>query len=133
MKRYQGNILLIELLIVILFFSLSQVLMVRVFASAHQKSQDSGMLRHALLACENVAEQLSVSEEPDTVLLRLGFNGQDGQYLYCHEKGFDVYVTCQRQDQPGGELLSSTITAQKDDDVILTLPVSFYVQKEGTV
>ena len=131
MKRYQGNILLIELLIVILFFSLSQVLMVRVFASAHTKSYESVQLRRALMTCEDLAEQLSISEEPDALLLHQGFNGQDGSYVYTSEHGFDVYVLCHREEKPAGTLLSSTITAQKDENVIISLPVSLYVPKEG--
>ncbi len=133
MKRYQGNILLIELLIVILFFSLSQVVMVRVFASAHEKSHNSVQLRHALMACQDVAEQLSVSEEPDALLLRLDFNGEDGSYFRCDEHGFDVYVHCQREETAAGTLLTSTVTAQKENREILTLPVSLYVPKEGSL
>ena len=133
MKRYQGNILLIELLIVILFFSLSQVVMVRVFASAHEKSRDSVMLRHAMMACEDIAEQLSVSEEPDVTLLKLNFNGEDGSYIRCEDKGFDLYVDCHREEQEAGTLLCSTVTAQKDDKEILSLPVTLYVPKEGAL
>lgn len=133
MKRYQGNILLIELLIVILFFSLSQVVMVRVFAAAHEKSHTSVQLRHALMACQDVAEQLSVSEEPDALLLRMDFNGEDGTYFRCDENGFDVYVHCQREETAAGTLLTSTVTAQKENREILTLPVSLYVPKEGSL
>ncbi len=134
MKRYQGNILLIELLIVILFFSLSQVVMVRVFASAHEKSHNSVQLRHALMACQDVAEQLSVSEAPDARLLSLDFTGEDGTYFRCDENGFDVYVHCQREETAAGILYTSTVTAQKDNREILTLPVSFYApKKEGAL
>ena len=133
MKRYQGNILLIELLIVILFFSLSQVVMVRVFASAHQKSHDSVQLRHAMMACEDLAEQLSVSEEPDMLLLKLDFTGEDGSYFRCDENGFDLYVQGQREDSEAGTLLCSTVTAQDGDKEILSLPVSLYVPKEGVL
>lgn len=130
MKRYQGNILLIELLIVILFFSLSQVVMVRVFASAHEKSHNSVQLRHALLACQDVAEQLSVSDKPDALLLRLDFSGEDGSYFRCDERGFDLYVLCEREETAAGTLLCSTVSARKDDREIVTLPVSLYVPKE---
>ncbi|MBE5814216.1 MAG: hypothetical protein E7320_03280 [Clostridiales bacterium] len=133
MKRYQGNILLIELLIVILFFSLSQVVMVRVFASAHEKSHTSVQLRHALIACQDVAEQLSVSENPDALLLKLEFSGEDGSYFRCEEKGFDIYVHCSQEDTAAGTLLTSTVTAQKDNNEILSLPVSLYVPKEGSL
>ena len=133
MKRYQGNILLIELLIVILFFSLSQVVMVRVFASAHEKSYDSVQLRHALIACQDVAEQLSTSENPDALLRRMDFTGEDGSYFRCNEKGFDIYVHCAQEETAAGTLLTSTITAQKNDNEILSLPVSLYVPKEGSL
>lgn len=133
MKRYQGNILLIELLIVILFFSLSQVLMVRVFASAHEKSRGSVQLRHALMVCQDVAEQLSASDNPDALLLRLNFTGESGSYFRCEEQGFDVYVHCAEEETTAGTLCTATITAQKDDREILTLPVSRYVPKEGAL
>ena len=133
MKRYQGNILLIELLIVILFFSQSQVVMVRVFASAHEKSRSSVQLRHAMMACQDIAEQLSISEDPDALLLQLDFNGENGSYFRCDENGFDLYVHCQQEETEAGSLLRSTITAQKDDKEILSLPVSLYVPKEGAL
>ncbi len=133
MKRYQGNILLIELLIVILFFSLSQVVMVRVFASAHEKSHESVQLRHALMACQDIAEQLSVCEEPDALLLTLDFNGEDGTYFRCDENGFDLYVHSVREETPAGTLISSTVTARHEEKEILSLPVSLYVPKEGEV
>ena len=131
MKKYQGNILLIELLIVILFFSLSQVVMVRVFASAHEKSHDSVQLRHAMMACEDLAEQLSVSEDPDVLLLQQDFTGSDGSYFRCDEHGFDLYVQCQQEETEAGALLNSIITAKKDGSEILSLPVALYIPKEG--
>lgn len=133
MKRYQGNILLIELLIVILFFSLSQVVMVRVFASAHEKSHNSVQLRHALMVCQDVAEQLSVSENPDALLLQLDFTGEDGSYFRCDEQGFDVYVHCAEEETAAGTLRTATVTAQKDSREILSLPVSRYVPKEDAL
>ena len=133
MKRYQGNILLIELLIVILFFSLSQVVMVRVFASAHEKSHNSVQLRHALMVCQDVAEQLSVSDNPDALLLQLDFNGEDGSYFRCDKQGFDVYVHCSEEETAAGTLHTATITAQKDSREILSLPVSRYLPKEGAL
>ena len=48
MKNYKGNSLLIELIIVLLFFALSQTVVVSMFAAAHDKAEHSVMLSSAL-------------------------------------------------------------------------------------
>ncbi|MEG2208846.1 MAG: hypothetical protein RR065_12120, partial [Clostridia bacterium] len=88
MKNSKGNMLLIELIIAILFFSLSQVVIVQVFATAQQKTVESKLLKTALAQAEDVAEQLSLTATPDELLLRLGFMGADGYYVLTNAAGF---------------------------------------------
>lgn len=132
MKHYKGNMLLIELIIVILFFSLSQLVVVRLFAAAHEKAESSSLLSDALLYCEDVAERLSGAENPDAALLDMGFVGGDGQYVCSQERGFDVGVALSREGQAAGELLRATVTAGAKGETLFVLPVNRYLSKEVT-
>ena len=131
MKNYKGNMLLIELIIVILFFSLSQLVVVRLFAAAHQKAADSGLMADALSYCEDVAERLSGESNPDAVLMEMGFVGGNGQYVYSSAQGFDAEISLSRESGPGGELLRAVVTARAKEQTLVTLPVSFYLAKEA--
>ncbi|MEG0741253.1 MAG: hypothetical protein RSB91_03965 [Clostridia bacterium] len=131
MKNSKGNMLLIELIIAILFFSLSQVVIVQVFATAQQKTVESKLLKTALAQAEDVAEQLSLTATPDELLLRLGFMGADGYYVLTNAAGFDLYVTLQRLSQPAGQLRTATITVRSDARELFTFPCACYLPKEA--
>lgn len=133
MKNYKGNTLLIELIIVLLFFALSQTVVVSMFAAAHEKAERSSILSSALVYTEGVAERLSIEESPDTALTDMGFAGGDGIYVYANSEGYDVTVTVDREDKPAGEMLCITVTASKDGEELVSLPVQQYLPKEGEV
>ena len=116
MKNYKGNMLLIELVIAILFFSLSQVAIVQVFAAAQQKASDSRALHAALMAAEDVAERLSREDEPEAALLGMGFMDKDGGFVLSGG---------------AGELISATVSARREDVELLALPCAYYVAEEA--
>ena len=131
MRNYKGNMLLIELIIVLLFFSLSQLVVVRLFAAAHEKAESSRLLSGALLYCEDVAERLSGQSNPDAVLLDMGFVGGDGRYVFSSEDGFDALVTLSRDDQAAGDLIRSEIKAEAKSQTLFTFPMTCYLPKEA--
>lgn len=130
MRNYKGNALLIELIIVLLFFALSQTVVVSMFASSHEKAEKSSTLSAALLYSENISEQLSREAQPDTALQEMGFAGEDGLYFYSDAAGFDVQVSITRTEKPMGEMLCITVTALHEGEELLSLPVQNYLPKE---
>lgn len=133
MKNYKGNTLLIELIIVLLFFALSQTVVVSMFAAAHEKAEHSSLLSSALVYTEGVAERLSIEENPDAALQEMGFAGGDGTYVYVNSEGFDVIVSVDREERPAGEMLCITVTASENGEELVSLPVQQYLPKEGEV
>ena len=131
MKNYKGNTLLIELIIVLLFFALSQTVVVSMFAAAHDKAEHSVMLSSALTFSESVAERLTLEDDPDAALQEAGFAGSDGIYTYTDPHGYDVQVTMRREEKPAGEMLYITVTALHNGEELLTLPVQNYMPKEA--
>ncbi len=127
MKNYKGNMLLIELVIVLLFFSLSQVAVVQVFAGAQRKAADSRVLYGALMAAEDVAERLCREPEPDAALTELGFMGENGIYILCDEAGYDLYVSLHRLQQPAGQLITANLTARQGERELFSLPSAYYL------
>ncbi len=122
--------LLIELVIVILFFALSQVVLVQVFAEAQRKTINSGKLNDSLLYMQDVAELLSDNPDPDTMLMTLGFSGRDGVYVYSNKEGIDFYANIQRLSQPSGQLLTVELSVKKANEVLFTLPSVRYFPTE---
>lgn len=130
MKNYKGNTLLIELIIVLLFFALSQTVVVSMFAASHEKAERSSLLSASLMFSESLAERLSTEEKPDAALLEMGFAGGEGEYAYTDSRGFDVEVSMRREEKPAGEMLYITITASGNGEELVTLPVQQYLPKE---
>lgn len=130
MSRYRGNMLLIELVFTLLFFSLSMMIILQVFASAQQKSADSEMLHEALTMARDVAEQLSVEDDPDALLISLGFTGGDGAYSYGGAEGYDISVAVRREERAAGTLTEATLTAQSAGRTLFELPAARYAPKE---
>lgn len=122
--------LLIELVIVILFFSLSQVVLVQVFAESQRKTVNNGKLNQALLQMQSIAERLCNEPKPDTVLLEMGFWGQDGSYAYTSEQGVDLYANIKRLSAPTGEFVSIDLCAKQGEEDLFTLPTMRYFQAE---
>lgn len=57
MKKNGTAVFLMELVLVILFFSLSTTVTLRMFMTAHQQEQQSAQLSTALLQAQDIAEQ----------------------------------------------------------------------------
>lgn len=130
MNRYRGNMLLLELIFTLLVFSLSMTVILQVFATAQQKSNDSKLLSGALTRARDVAERLAREEHPDTLLLELGFMGGDGEYIYSYTEGYDLSVSLKREARKCGQLISASLTAQRDDKELFSLPAAFYLPGE---
>ena len=69
----RSNALLVELLIVVLFFMLSSTILLRVFSTAHQQNVRAGAITTALTEAQNVAEGLYAADDVEAELRKMGF------------------------------------------------------------
>ncbi len=131
MKNYKGNMLLIELVIVILFFALSQVVLVQVFAEAQRKTVHTSKLNKALITAQDIVEQLCNNPDPDVTLAQVGFvGGVAGSYVFSNQDGVDFFATISRLSQPQGEMVTVKLTAKLEDQALFTLPSVQYFATE---
>ena len=122
--------LLIELVIVILFFSLSQVVLVQVFAGSQILTKENEDLNYAVLELQNLAEQLYAGADPEQTLLENGFEQEDGQYVYPVRRGIHLGVTLQQEEQPSGLLVEMILSAHLEKTELMTFSCVRYFPME---
>ncbi len=129
-SRNQSNALLIELLIVVLFFALSGTVLLQVFTASSTQSQRASVINEALVAAQNVAERLCAvgTEEEKAVeaLTDMGFQ-QDGDSGW--EQNRDDYclrVTMDMEKRDAGQMLQATIEASRGEEILFALPAARY-------
>lgn len=125
--RIRGNLLLVELLVVILFFSLSSVITLEMFLTARDTSAKAETLNEVLFALEDWAERVSSSEDPVAEMRAGGFLG-DETALALDKGVFTIEAVVSSEDTQGGTLytilLSAYVTGETDP--VLSLPADFY-------
>lgn len=126
MKHYKGNVLLIELVIVLLFFSLSQVIVVQIFAEAQKKATDSSIAHRALTLTQDVAERVTCADEPEELLKELGFVREGAAFVLTAEEGFTLTAEVTSIEQPAGVLETVMLTATRNGDVLFAFPSTSY-------
>lgn len=122
MKNYKGNMLLIELVIAILFFSLSQVLIVQVFAKSAKMADDSQLAHVAMMLAEDVAESMRASGDEEALLLARGFEQRENDYLLEDGRGFQLRVALERSQESAGTLTTATMTATQGERTLFSFP-----------
>lgn len=129
-KRSQGSMLLIELLIVILFFSLSATVILRLFLYAHNTTNQSGLVNEAILEAENWAERLYAADDREQMLSDMGFTEQDDAMVYETESGLFVEISMEEIITDQGLLINSEISVSKGEESLITLPLGRYYPRE---
>ncbi|HPS82273.1 MAG TPA: hypothetical protein PLP25_10510 [Candidatus Limiplasma sp.] len=123
MRHEKGNILLVELLIVILFFTLSQVIVLQAFVKAQQLNREAGITNLALLRAEDTAETLAVSDNAEE---SLGFTATDGLFQAESEDGYRITAEITHFTQTTGVLTTVTVKAFRDMTELFALPAVRY-------
>lgn len=78
----RANLFFIELLIALLFFSISAVIMLRVFAAADNKQKTAALTEKSIICAQSLAEVYSVSGNLSrSVYMTLGVDGVSGDEL----------------------------------------------------
>ena len=117
---------LIEMIIAIFFFAVSQAVLLQVFATAQKDNHDSVVLNHALICAEDAAETLGASDDAEQALLSLGFVHQENAYVYASDEGFTVSASILCTEQSAGTLVEVMLTAMQSGNELFTLPAAVY-------
>jgi hypothetical protein len=126
MPNRQNRTLLMELVVVVLFFALSQAVILQVFAKAEQINRNAQIQNHALIQAENVAETLAVSDDAQQALLSLGFARDGDVYTLTDTEGYRLQATVSRLSQPAGEWVTVDLKAYRQELELFTLPAVRY-------
>ena len=126
----RANALLIELLIVILFFMFAATTLVELFGAARERSRRAEILSAAALASQNAAEALYDAEETEPWLKEMGFAQEENGWIR-EEDGYALRVTEEKNETEAGVLRTVIVAAEYDGETILALPSVRYLEKEG--
>lgn len=111
MKKNGSAVFLMELILVILFFSLSTVVTLRLFVTAHQQEEQSTLRSDALELAENTAELFraygtGLFTSPAWITLQE--TGEDTHYSHTAD-GLTARVSLHMADSPEGSLSTGEI------------------------
>ena len=124
----RSNALLVELLIVVMFFMLASTTLLEVYATARNQSAQSGTLTQALNAAQNTADRLYAAQDAEKTLAAMDFVEKDGTWrLSCD--GYDLSVTATTEQREAGFLSRYQVQAVQGEKVLVNLPVACY--REG--
>ena len=125
----RANALLVELLLVILFFMLGATTLVELFANAKHRTIQARATNTAIMEAQNIADDLYGTDDPDAVLKALGFSEADGVWT-LEEDEYTLKVTQQEEVAEAGVLRTFTVSATGDGADLFSLPSTRYVPKE---
>lgn len=134
-KRRPINLFFAEIIIALLFFSISGAVIIKVFATADMKSRQSARLERVIILAQSLAEAYSESGDLNKaaeLALGLAVDGSDGEVTLPIENG-SIYVTAResREFTGAGELSTLSVTFTTDDKEIYSLDCSAYVRNGG--
>ncbi|MCL2544895.1 MAG: hypothetical protein FWE77_03135 [Clostridia bacterium] len=140
--RNKNDVLLTELVIVILVFSLVAVTVLQMFVAARQRSAHSGQVEHALIVAQDWAERIFGAEDPAGLLAGAGFSIADGTddtfVLERAGSGLIVQARLQPEASAGaGRMRSAMVSvfggagyAAEEEAPLVMLPVLRYIPAE---
>lgn len=119
----RSNALLVELLIVIMFFMIASTLLIRIFTGARRMSARAERITVSLAEAQNIADQLYAAEDAGSLLESLGFIRQEtGWVLTADDYQMEAYVTEEQDDL--GIFRHQEIRVTEEGETLFTLPCS---------
>ena len=119
--KNRSNALLVELLIVVMFFMLAATVLMQVFAKAHNLTSQARVIASAVAEAQSQADRLSASDDPEAALTAMGYvKTNDGWTL---EKA-DYTATVTLSDGEDGLTRQELTVRDSQGSTLLTLPCS---------
>lgn len=128
-RNGRSNTLLVELTIVLFFFSLAATVILNMFLTANDLSASGKATNVALYMAEDLAEALCASDNPDALLAEEGFARSGDRYERTAD-GMHVAVRVTTSAQEAGTLFSAALEVAREGDadaVLSALPATWYV------
>ncbi|MBR4234821.1 MAG: hypothetical protein IKR85_02015 [Clostridia bacterium] len=122
----RSNALLVELLIVVMFFMLSSTVLLRVFAASRTLSDKAAVSTRALNRAQNIAEMLYSGKEPDELD---GFSGEN-DFWSAEFEGYSLCVSVSEEITDAGSLRNYAVSGTIGAETLFTLPVARYTEAE---
>ncbi len=125
----RSNALLVELLIVVMFFMLASTVLLQVFSTAHNQISRAGIRTRALNEAQNVADRLYAArtqEDEGAVLAHLGYSSDESGTQALEKDGYTLTVHFDSQAREAGNMRLYTVEAYQADELLFTLPVARY-------
>ena len=135
----RGNILLVELLIVIFFFMIGSVILMQVFEKSYMQSRKADAQTQALSEGQSIADRLYLAEDASAELEKLGFvqdgQEQEGESAFLWTKEADPVTFSYGYDMVNAEngvIRKGTLTAMYKGEELFSLPCTRYLNTGST-
>lgn len=126
----RSNALLVELLIVVIFFMLASTVLLQVFTESRNQGQRAGAINDSLAAAQNAADRLYAAGAEENgavrVLREMGFEADAASGWYLDKEDYHLLVYLDTEDRPAGRMHLYTVTAYQAENELFALPVARY-------
>ena len=128
-KRKPVNLFFIEIIISLLFFSISGAVIMKVFAAADAKTRRSGLLEEVVITAQSIAELYSCDGDAEAAVKdATGVTGYDALSAVPLDDGKVILsVSESREDHGAGEIRKLSMVFKLDGSEIYSLECSAYV------
>lgn len=119
----RGNALLVELMIVVMFFMLTTSVLLEIFAKSHQMSSRAELITESLVTAQNMADRLYSAEDPEALLAEMGFTRSEDRWSLPTENAlFEVVSTPETGE--AGTFRRQEVRVITDGEQLYALPCS---------
>lgn len=126
-SRRPTNLFFIEIMIALLFFSISGAVIMKVFAAADGKARKSALLEEVVIMAQSVAELYSVSGDANAAVFEAVGMFDDLSNVPLDDGRVIMSVSEQRETSGAGELRRLSMSFVLDGDNIYSLDCTAYV------
>ena len=119
----RSNALLVELMIVVMFFMIAATVLLRLFVTSRQQSLRAELITQSLAEAQNIADQLYVAENAEQLLDSLGFVREDPLWVLAEE---DYRIEAQITEEPEdpGVFRRQSVRVIVNGEMLFELPCS---------
>lgn len=137
--RNKSSTLLTEIILALLFFSLSSIILVQLFATGYEKSLDSKLSSQALYCAQDWAEQATAAKlTPPDFFSANGWTIKEADTLaYLDPQALYLEYTFKLDQGHGGTLYSGSLSVWQNqgdsgNEPLLSLPIT-QCRREGSL
>ena len=118
----RSNALLVELLIVIMFFMLAATMLLQVFTAARGQSEQSGQMISVLNHAQDLMDQLYAHTDADQLLAKQGFQPEtEHSWSRQDENGLITHVNMNESTLEYGTMRYYTVSISDGAEELITL------------